>query len=460
VVPVTGWSMTALRRFPIRARLTLAVAGAMTVLLGAVGTAVFWSTGTALLDELDSGLRFRAADIAALSASAPVEGINPLLEERTEAFDQLIAADGTVLRSSPGLARTSLLGERDRRELSGPRFYDRRVAGVQDAARLLAMPVGRGAQRTTLVVGTTMADRADALHHLALVFTVAGPLGVAAAVLVGWWVAGLGLAPVERMRRQADAIDASGRDQRLELPVASDELRRLAATLNQMLDRLTADADHDRAFLELTSHELRTPLTALKAELDLAAAGADHGELTRAVASARDETDRLVRLANDLLALARSRDGRAPVRREPCQLHELLTATAAAHRARALSHGIMLDADAKPVVVHIDPVQVRQALDDLVDNAIRHGGPITRVVLSARRLGSAVEIRVRDDGRGFDPHIGPSAGGLGLTIARTVATSHSGQLTARNVPTGGAEVTLRLASAVEPVVTVEQHVLR
>jgi nitrate/nitrite-specific signal transduction histidine kinase len=68
--------------------------------------------------------------------------------------------------------------------------------------------------------------------------------------------------------------------------------------------------------------------------------------------------------------------------------------------------------------------------------------------------------RVRDDGRGFDPHIGPSAGGLGLTIARTVATSHSGQLTARNVPTGGAEVTLRLASAVEPVVTVEQHVLR
>jgi signal transduction histidine kinase len=144
---------------------------------------------------------------------------------------------------------------------------------VENTARLLALPVRGTSRDEVLIVGTTMADRADALAHLMGVYTVTGPVAIVVASLAGWLVAGLGLRPVERMRRQASAITASGLDHRLDLPAARDELHRLGITLNRMLDRLEASAHHDRRFLERASHELRTPLTALKAELDVAASG-------------------------------------------------------------------------------------------------------------------------------------------------------------------------------------------
>jgi len=235
-----------------------------------------------------------------------------------------------------------------------------------------------------------------------LVFAAGGPVAVLLASLIGWWVAGLGFRPVERMRRQAAAITASGLDHRLDLPVAGDELHPLGATLNQMLDRLEDAARRDRRFLERASHELRAPLTALKAELDVAASGPpDVAALSGAITSATEETNRLIRLANDLLALARIHDGRMPVSRASHNIRWLLESAAAASRARAEAHLITLEVDAPDTCAFLDAMRVRQVLDNLIDNALRHTSPAGTITLTARATGASFEISVCDTGSGF-----------------------------------------------------------
>jgi signal transduction histidine kinase len=446
------------RRLPIRTRVTAAFTAAMTLLLLGIGLLVHWSMSGALLDELDSGLRFRAAAIAATSRHAAAETPDPRLEERTEAFDQLLTSGGRILRSSVALPPAPLLSPRELAAVHGPAFFVRHVAGVQDAARLLAMPVGGGPRREILIVGTSMADRADELGRLVLVFAVGGPVAVLLASLAGWLVAGLGFRPVERMRRQAAAITASGLDHRLDLPVADDELHRLGATLNQMLDRLEDAARHDRRFLERASHELRTPLTALKAELDVAASGPrDVAALSAAITSATEEANRLIRLANDLLALARTHDGRMPVSRAIHNVRWLLESAATASRARAEAHSITLEVDAPDAPAFLDAMRVRQALDNLIDNALRHTPPQGTITLAARTTQDTVDISVRDTGSGMaaldrlqrdlerDSDTLPGHG-LGLRIAATVAASHDGRLLLANLEPHGAVITLQLRS--------------
>jgi signal transduction histidine kinase len=451
--------MISLRRLPIRTRVTAAFTAAMTLLLLGIGLLVYWSMSGALLDELDSGLRFRAAAIAPLSPHAAVETPDRVLEERAEAFDQLLTSGGRILRSSAGLPRMPLLTQHELAAVHRPVFLVRHVAGVQDMARLLAMPVRAGSRREILIVGTSMADRADELSRLVLVFAIGGPVAVLLASLAGWWAAGLGFRPVERMRRQAAAITVSGLDHRLDLPAAHDELHRLGATLNQMLDRLEAAARHDRHFLERASHELRTPLTALKAELDVAASGPrDASALSAAIASATEEANRVIRLANDLLALARTHDGRMPVSRAIHDVRWLLESACASSRARAEVHLISLEVDAPGMSAYLDAMRVRQVLDNLIDNALRHTPPGGTITLAAQATGDTVEISVRDTGSGFtapdqlqrdldrDGDTLPGRG-LGLRIAGTVAASHGGGLLLANREPAGAVVTLRLSNA-------------
>jgi signal transduction histidine kinase len=448
--------MISLRRLPIRTRVTVAFTAAMTLLLLGIGLLVYWSMSGALLDELDSGLRFRAAAIASPSPHASVEKPSPRLEEQAEAFDQLLTIDGRILRSSAGLPRGPLLSPRELAAVHAPVFFVRHIAGVEDSARLLAVPIRGGRAREVLIVGTSMADRVDELARLVLVFAAGGPVAVLLASLAGWWVAGLGFRPVERMRRQAAAITASGLDHRLDLPAADDELHRLGATLNQMLDRLEAAARHDRQFLERASHELRTPLTALKAELDVAASGPrDVAALSTAITSATEEANRLVRLANDLLALARTRSGRMPISRAVCDIRWLLESAAAASRARAEAHRVTLDVDAPGTPAFIDEMRVRQVLDNLVDNALRHTPPGGTITLAAHTTRGSVRISVADTGSGFatpdqlqralgrDGDILPGQG-LGLRIASTVAASHGGRLLLANRDPHGAVVTVDL----------------
>src|SRR4051794_23873568 len=176
-----------------------------------------------------------------------------------------------------------------------------------------------------------------------------------------------------------------------------------------MLARLQAAFARERAFVSDASHELRTPLAILKTELELALrSGRTTEELAEALRSAAVEVDRLSRLSEDLLVLARTYEGRLPLRAEPQRVGALIREVADAFDSQARASGASIDVAASgDLEASIDPVRMRQALGNLVDNALRHGGG--HVELSAVRSNGRVELHVRDDGPGFPEAFLPQA---------------------------------------------------
>jgi signal transduction histidine kinase len=226
-----------------------------------------------------------------------------------------------------------------------------------------------------------------------------------------------------------------------------------------MLARLESALARERAFVADASHELRTPLALLKAELDLALRRPrSPEELERALRSAADETDRLAQLAEDLLVLAHSDRGELPLRRERIRVRELLERVAERFARRAAEAGRTLAVDApEDLAVDADALRLEQALGNLVDNALRHGGGA--VVLAARGEGAVVSLHVTDEGGGFPPDLLPRAferftrgdearsgggTGLGLAIVDVIARAHGGSAHAAGRAPGGADVWLEL----------------
>ena len=210
-----------------------------------------------------------------------------------------------------------------------------------------------------------------------------------------------------------------------------------------MLDRLRGSYERERRFVADASHELRTPLSVLKAELEttLRSPGLD-ADARESLGAALAETDQLAQLADDLLLIARSSEGGLPLQREPVAVDELLEQAARRFEERARSEDRSIAVEApEGLSASLDPLRVRQALGNLVDNALRHGsGP---VVLSARAADDGgVEITVRDGGAGFSDELAPRAferftrgdagrgrsggAGLGLAIVSAIAEAHGG----------------------------------
>ena len=296
-----------MRRVPIRVRVAAAFAAAMALVLAGTGAFVYARLGSDLSHALDQDLRLRAQDISALvrdrRSSLAKEGAGRLVE-RGESFAQLVGPAGAVLDATPPLGRSSLLLPAELRSaLRDSQFVDvPSVPGLDEPARLLATPVVLGRTRTVLVVGATRENRAEALRNLRTELLIAGPLALLVATGLGYLLAGAGLRAVETMRRRAAEISADRPGERLPLPGTRDELDRLGETLNEMLARLEAAIERERDFVAEAGHELRTPLALLRTELELALRRPrTAAELEQAVRSAADETERLSRLADDLL---------------------------------------------------------------------------------------------------------------------------------------------------------------
>ena len=442
--------------------MTLAFGAVTLILFLAIGVGLYASVASALLDEIDTGLRFRAATIQAQAPIRPEDpvALDPQLAEPGEALAQVVAADGAVLQASPAQLTVPVLPAEVTRSLDGQATFERPVPGIAGTTRLLAVPVESGPRRSTVVVGASMQDRADTLHLLAGFLGVAEPLALLVACLAGWRVAGAALGPVERMRGEAAAVAVSGLDRRLSVPPGDDEITRLGRTLNEMLDRLETSFRAERRFLDTASHELRTPLAALRAELDLALARPRGLTETRAaLMSASEETDRLTRLAEDLLVLARAQQGRLPLHRTQTSLRELVTGTVQRWRSRAAAAGVRIDVQAPDTPVFVDPTRIRQALDNLLDNAVRHCPHGAEITMFAVVRQGTVRIQVSDGGPGLPDDVATvpavdgeprPAAGLGLRIVRAVAEAHRGTLELGNRPEGGARITLTLPAPPAP----------
>jgi signal transduction histidine kinase len=289
-----------------------------------------------------------------------------------------------------------------------------------------------------------------------------GVAALAAMAFGGWVVVGSALRPVDRLRREAEAISALGSDRRLEVPPGDDEFAALARTLNEMLERLDAAFDRERRFVDDASHELRTPVGVLRGRLELAVSRSRRpDELEDTLRRSLADAEHLSRLADDLLVLSRSRDGRIPIHREEVDLRDLVAAAVAGHRPAASARGVAVEGSGAGVS-RLDALRARQVLDNLIDNAVRHAPSGGTVRVSAARQDGVATITVEDPGEGFpapmldlvfEPFVrGPSidgqgGAGLGLAIVRAIADAHGGTASAENPPAGGARVTVTLRTA-------------
>jgi heavy metal sensor kinase len=446
---------------PLRLRLTIIFTAAMAVVLIVLGAFLYARLAADLLESVDLGLRAKAqvlleaTDAGQLSSALLAEGA---LIDADESFAQLIDRSGHVVAWSPGLADGPIVTDETPGGIDAPAFSTMELSGFDDPVRILAVATGETGTDGVLVVGSTLGDLNDALARLRRLLLVIGPAVLGAAAVAGWLLAGAALRPVDRMRREAAAVTASDLARRLPVPATGDELARLAMTLNTMLDRLQEAMERDHRFVDDASHELRTPLATLRAEIELALArDRPAADLELSLRRALEDVGRLQRLTDDLLVLARSRDGRIPVRRVPSGLPDLLRRSVEAVEPRASAAGVTIDAAAPDERVEVDPERLGQALRNLLENAIRHTPRGGHIRLTAERVDETVRFVVEDPGPGFpagllltafEPFVrGPDGAatsegaGLGLTIVRAVADAHGGSASAENGP-AGARVTL------------------
>lgn len=423
----------------------------MAAVLAGMSFFVYFRVSSALLASVDQALVPQARE-----AAARVHEDRGLVDPDVgggTTLAQFVTRTGAVTRSSP--AHLPLLIPADRLEvaLRGSLRGSTELSRPHGEWRYLAVPARGG----LVVVARSLAPRAESLQRLFRELLFAAPLALLLASLAGYGLAAAALRPVEAMRRRAAAVSATSPG-RLPVPAARDEISRLATTLNEMLERLEAAFEHERLFVANASHELRTPLAMLRTELELALRRPrSHDELHDAVSSAAQETNRLSELAEDLLLIARADQGGLPIRAEPTNADDLLSAVADRFAARAREQGRAVSVRPAESYVDVDIARVEQALTNLVENALAYGAG--EIDLFAVERDDVVELHVTDDGAGFpegflgrafdrfsraDEARNTGGSGLGLSIVALIAQAHGGSADAANRPEGGADVWLSL----------------
>ena len=303
-------------------------------------------------------------------------------------------------------------------------------------------------------------QRNQTLEHLLYYSLAALALMAAISAWLGWIVAGRALRPVHAITAAARRASEENLGERIALAGPQDELKELADTFDAMLARLDAAFASQRRFVANASHELRTPLTVMRTAIDvtLAKPGRTQAQLEAMAAEVRQAVDQAEALIEALLTLARSDRGTGP--REPLDVavlaEDALDAAAPAIRARPVT----VEAALRPGPAMGDPVLVERLVTNLVDNAVRHNVPNGWVqVATGTRAGMAF-IEVANGGTPIQEDLVPSlfepfrrlseragspdGAGLGLSIVRSVALAHHGQVTARHRPAGGLEVCVLL----------------
>jgi signal transduction histidine kinase len=299
----------------------------------------------------------------------------------------------------------------------------------------------------------------DALHRLRVQYALALAAMTALSVLLGWVVAGRALRGLQQITATARRVSQDTLDERIALEGPRDELKELADTFDEMLERLSGAFASQRRFVANASHELRTPLTVMRTELEVTladpdATNAELREMAEAVHEAMDRTERLVQA---LLTLARSEG--AVARRDPMDL-AAAAQMALEHTARdAQAAGLSVTADLHAAPVRGDRRLLERLVANLVENAVGHNRPGGRVSVTTSTSNGHSIVDVVNDGDALDPATLPrllepfqradrgargDGAGLGLSIVRSVAQAHGGAVSLAACPDGGLRATVTL----------------
>jgi two-component system, OmpR family, heavy metal sensor histidine kinase CusS len=452
-------------RLSIRWRLTLWNMLAVAAVLVGFGALVYGLLRGALYDRLDHSLLSEWEELRAdrrLSANR-----DERLRYRIHEFDEhqhglcvVYDEDGKVHVRTERLAADSVPPPPDAAD--PPRLFDTTLPLV-GRQRALCGALHLGRRRFTVLLLSPLEDVDRALGQLLTALATAGPAALVLGGGLAYLLARKSLAPMEELHRRAEHITADRLDRRLPVANPGDELGRLTRTINAMIGRLEASFAEIRRFTADASHELRTPLAAIRIEAEVALGKPltveQHQEL---LGSILEECERLVRLTDQLLALARE-DARGP--RPELALVDLAALAAGVvetMRPLAEARRVALDHEPDgPLRVRGEEARLRQVFFNLLDNAIKYTPAGGTVAVGLGRVDGDVVVTVRDTGIGIPAEHLPrvfdrfyrvdkvrsraeGGAGLGLSIARKIVADHGGRIELTSTPGQGTTCTVRL----------------
>jgi heavy metal sensor kinase len=404
----------------------------------------------------------------ARSADAQLRYVEGVLRHHERGEEAFVRQEMEELENGSGVLITIAIDGRpifESAALAGHTLNDGattlRIAGT--SYQIAASQVGN--TRLGLALPATSSDRLRRSIDLTMVALLAAGLLLAGAVahVLAHRVVG----PLEAMATAAERIQAEDLSKPLELPSSAyDEVARLAASFNRMLERLDASVERLRRFTADAAHELRTPLAAMKAQVQTTLAEETGEPALDTLQTLLTEINRLAGLVERLLVLS-AVDARS-VAQQTLDLSDLIVERVESSRAQADARGVELVLEAvDPVQISGDAVLLRQVVDNLLDNAVKYTPPAGCVRVALRRRGRAVVLTVADNGVGISAEALPQifgrfyredssrtretgGSGLGLAIVAAVVEAHHGWIRVRSEPQHGTTFDLELSSIIEP----------
>ena len=448
--------MADLRRLTasVRVRATLGAAAVVAAVLVVAAVVLVLLQREAMRESAEEIAQARADQVAGqISVGGPptalagedAEDPGEYDEEPEDVVVQILVGSRVVESSQPGVVLPAREGIHDL-----PGAEHRYVVATADAS-------WEGTDYT-VVAAATLEEAEDAVAVLVPALTIVVPLVLLVVAAVTWLVVGRALAPVERLRREVDAITEERLDRRVEPPPSRDEIHRLALTMNAMLARLQEARDRQRRFVSDASHELRSPIATLRQSGEVAQAHPDALSQRELADSVVAESLRLQRLVEQLLLLAWADEGRIAGAARDVDLDDLLLAEAS--RVRRDHPSLSVDASGVgPARVRGNALALDQVIRNLVDNAARHAR--TRVALSSSEADGRVRVEVADDGGGVAPEDreriferfvrldeararDAGGSGLGLAIVREIVVAQGGRVHVVPADCGGARFVVEL----------------
>ncbi len=437
---------------PIRTRLTIWYTLFLAALLVALGLFLVLKLRSDLRSTVDRAVRQSSGAIAENYRDDGVGGfqeISAATLRRSGDVAQVLDFSGHVLAHYGGdLSEDPLISAAHRvSALTQPQQLFQASLGDSDQPyRVMVTRVAHRDRIDILVVAGSLEGANEAVRKILILLAIAAPIALAAAALAGWWLVRKALLPVERMRQKAERIGIDRLHERLTAPNPSDEIGQLAGTLNDMLDRLESGVTAKRQLVADASHELRTPLAAMRAELDVSLRDPARSEAERrSLESVREDVDRMSRTVDDLLTLAGADEGRLELMISDVDLHRIADEAAASVRPLAHAKGVHLVLEGESQVVEGDPGRLRQAITNLLENALEFTPPGGSVTVNTWRSAADAGVTVADTGAGIpaadrdrvfdrfyrvDPSRSRQSGGsgLGLAICFEIAAAHGGRI--------------------------------
>lgn len=406
-----------------------------------------------LINDVRASAVLRAEEVSAvLEASDDPGGL--AVADVEEQLIQVLDRDGAVIAASD-----NVVGRPPVAALRPGESRD--VDDLLDDAPFLVVAAGttRASGEYTVLVAHSLEDANDTVRAVAALLAVGLPPLLVVVGATTWMVVGRALAPVDAIRREVEEISGAQLHRRVPVPPGSDEIGRLARTMNAMLRRLDDAAARQHRFVSDASHELRSPVTSIRQHAEVALAHPESTSVSELAETVLAEDLRVQRLVEDLLLLARSDEASRPLRRSPVDLDDLVY-----DEARRLHAATGLAVDTTGVgagrVCGV-PSQLGRMIANLVDNAARHARSRVTLGLVSDVASGQVVLVVQDDGAGipveqrarvFERFVrldeararDHGGSGLGLAIVADVASGHGGTVHAGAAPGGGARFEVRL----------------